>query len=118
MGMYDDLHCDLPLPDGYIPRGSFQTKSLGNELARYRITAQRRLVKETDGWFENRELETPQDMDHHGIIRFHDLETGEDDRNDRSKWTWREYDAKFTDGQCVLITTAPGKPAYARHPKE
>ena len=88
MGMYDDLHCDLPLPDEHIPRGSFQTKSLGNELARYRITAQRRLVKETDGWFENRELETPQDMNYHGIIRFHDLETGEEDRNDWSMWTW------------------------------
>lgn len=39
MGMFDDIDCDYPLPDGFDGRSAgFQTKSLERMLDQYRIT--------------------------------------------------------------------------------
>jgi hypothetical protein len=84
--MYDDLQCNLPVPDGQLPPGSwFQTKTLNCGMDRFTITAQGRLI------FHKRRFEAvgeraivaggvviPQqkvahvediDMDYHGDIR-------------------------------------------------
>ncbi len=101
--MYDEIKCDMPLPDGYNCPGTFQTNNLENTLSCYRITSHGRLVQDTDGWFENQRLETPRDLDHHGMVHFYDLENMTEHPDDRTTWTWHEYDAKFTDGVCVEI---------------
>ena len=111
MSMFDTVKCDMSLPDGYQPESSFQTKDMGNEMAHYRITSQGRLVRETEGWFENEELDPPKDTNYHGMVRFYDLENSEEYPDDRSRCTWHEYDAKFTDGQCVDITQIPREEA-------
>jgi hypothetical protein len=84
--MYDDLQCNLPLPGGHLPLGSwFQTKSLNCGMDKFTITAQGRLI------FHKRRFEAdgeraiavggvviPQlkvahvediDMDYHGDVR-------------------------------------------------
>ena len=51
MGMFDTIYCDMPLPDGYVPKHGLQTKSFDCEMARYRITSAGRLIRETAGVF-------------------------------------------------------------------
>ena len=98
MGMFDYVKCDRPLPDGGARNphdDHFQTKDLGCELATFRITEDGKLVCEADGMFTTES--GPRD-DFHGILNFYTCNsTGGD---------WREYNAKFTDGQCVGIERA------------
>ena len=45
MGMFDEIICEHPLPDGFDARGVlFQTKDLDNLLERYTITPDGRLI--------------------------------------------------------------------------
>ena len=99
MGLYDSIFCEMPLPDGYVPNRECQTKALDNELATYRITPEGRLVREKTGTFRENRPEPPVDMEHHGYIVFCDID-GDANADDA---TWHEYQAKFTDGQCVEI---------------
>ena len=96
MGLYDNVYCDMPLPDGY--EGYFQTKSLQDPYLRaFLITKEGRLhqLSQKDA------CEETHDLDFHGILNFYDY-------NDDNEW--HEYNAKFTDGQCVEIKVVCGEP--------
>jgi len=78
MGMFDELHCELPLPDGQ-PGTSAQTKSLACTLERYTLSASGRLLR-ADG----------SDTGFHGVLHFH---------CPGPERTLRRFEAKLTDGQ-------------------
>jgi hypothetical protein len=91
MGMFDDIRCEMPLPEwpeGEVPY--FQTKDMDCALDHYTITKEGRLI--LDG----------KDRQHHGFLNFYTSTKGGD---------WYEYNAKFTDGTIVEITG--GKEALA-----
>ena len=93
MGMYDNVRCVLPLPDGF-EGNLFQTKSFEAPYMRGLVIAEdRRLYEEIDG---ERKLV----KDYHGYINFYEF----DHIIDGKGYGWHEYDAKFTDGECVEIT--------------
>jgi len=84
--MFDDIKCEAKLPDGRVPGGCFQTKSLFCCMDQFTITAAGKLIfhrhqYETDGEREVRSGVTrPEhklvhmediDMDYHGDIRFY-----------------------------------------------
>lgn len=86
MGLFDDVRCDVPLPDGFEGR-SFQTKDFEDPyMDKYVITNAGRLVR-LDG-------DQITDLSFHGHLHFYSWskETG-----------WHAYNAKFTDGQLVSI---------------
>mgnify|MGYP003547353042 FL=1 len=81
MGMYDEIQCDAPLPDGYEgSRTRFQTKSIPDPgLQRYKITSSGRLVDPL-GY----------DLEPDGYSTFSASDPDS---------TWREYRARFLSGQ-------------------
>jgi hypothetical protein len=85
MGMYDEILCSAPLPDGYDGAGEwFQSKSFPDPcLQRYKITTDGRLV-DING----------NDLEPDGYITFY---TRDPDS------TWREYRARFLAGQLSEI---------------
>lgn len=85
MGMYDEIHCDAPLPDGYKgTTGGFQTKSFPDPgMQRYKITGAGRLIDARGN-----------DLEPDGYIAFY--------TNDADS-TWREYRARFLSGQLSEI---------------
>lgn len=105
MGMYDYVHVEVPLPDGTPMDGRgayFQTKDFpAPNLEHYTITKTGRLHK-TISYGPGRES-LPQDMNFHGILTFYTMLNGPNEPTD-----WREFNAKFTDGQLVEIIKADG----------
>ena len=95
MGMFDDVRCDMPLPEHQD--GEFQTKDLECAMSHYRITKDGRLVREKASTFYADGLPLG-DVNHHGFLSFYDWWG-----DDRSSDNWIEYRAKFTDGKCVGI---------------
>lgn len=85
MGMFDEIQCSAPLPEGYDGMGmTFQTKSFPDPcLQRYKITSGGRLV-DVNG----------NDLEPDGYIAFY---TSDPD------FTWREYRARFLAGQLSEI---------------
>ena len=127
MGMFDDIHCDYPLPDGCQEK-RFQTKDLDCQLDLYTMTAEGRLLKEEvdryepipesewtyvdatglleQHWHElskRRPIFIQRDTNFHGILNFY-TSTGS---NQDGTIKWYEYEAKFTDGVLVEITRLP-----------
>lgn len=100
MGMFDEILCDMPLPDGYNAEGQvrLQTKALDASLDLLRITHDGRLIMEKQ--FRNEAAE-PCQTDHTGAVRFYGIEG--DINGDDDLWIWHEYEADFTDGQCREI---------------
>lgn len=109
--MFDTLTVEVELPDGRKPNVyGFQTKSLENILANYKITPYGRLfVRIYDlvykgeydpGWTKDGETiprfeeenERWEDTNYHGIIIFYPA-NGE----------WVDYKATFTNGQLITI---------------
>jgi len=110
MGMFDDIKCDAPLPDGHVSAGNwFQTKSLWCCMDKFTITADGKLI------FHKRQYETvgdqeirpgvfrPEyklahtediDMDYHGDVRF--CGSGQDNK-------FVDYVARFTHGRLEWI---------------
>ena len=101
MGLFDYVRCDIPLPDGKpTPRDLFQTKDFECPyMEHYVITAARRLVKLKALYSGPAWMSTPEDTDlnWHGWLNFYGGLPGE----------WREFNAKFTDGQLVEIQQVP-----------
>lgn len=122
MGMYDNVWCEYPLPDGYRQDGPFQTKSFDCELVDYRITAEGMLMRKAwtlgvyapgdpgyaepvegevgyRNWSRNfyREEGVEKPYPWTGTLRFYDITgpNGED---------WREYHAVIVGGQVAEIT--------------
>src|SRR3990167_1568788 len=108
MGMFDDVLCEAPLPDGY--EGEFQTKDLECTLTTYKITTEGRLLSREYEWEDNAEAplgfwrvaKSWSDIGYHGFLNFY----GSDDEGN-----WDENDAKFTDGDLIEITlSSPAAP--------
>ena len=95
MGLFDDVRCDVPLPDGLQGGrwGQFQTKTFPEPyMEKYTITASGRLLHQASLTQE------AVDTNFHGILNFYGGDTESD---------WHEYNAKFTDGQLVKIEQVP-----------
>lgn len=105
MGMFDDIRYEYaaPLPDGYEGR-DFQTKEFGCNLARYKISAEGRILQPLDdqgdvaGVFAGPVVRW-RDVHFHGWLHFYTYIT----RHDMHDGEWHGYYAKFTDGQLVKI---------------
>lgn len=92
MGMFDTIHCEVPLPVAEHQSLAFQTKNLECLLDTYTITGDGRLVRHARrGWRE----ETDHDVEWplHGDIRFYTSKDKE----------WIEYVARFTHGRVEWI---------------
>ena len=94
MGMYDNVTCEVPLPDGYS--GAFQTKDFDCCMDRITIRADGRLVHDKRAWTSH-DAATATDLNFHGIFNFYDYTISRG---------WHEYEAKFTDGALVEIALA------------
>ena len=109
MGMFDYIKCDAPLPDGSVtPPDHFQTKDFDDPyMDLYEITASGRLVHHEYelewikdeaaplGIWQKRHDRGLRDLNHHGMLNFY------------GGMPFREYNAKFTDGQLVEIFLQP-----------
>lgn len=51
MGMFDTVMCEHPVPGPAAINGEYQTKSLGCEMATYRIAADGQLYIDEPGWY-------------------------------------------------------------------
>jgi len=109
MGMFDYVRSERELPDGYT--GELQSKDFDCAMTIILIRDDGRLLIEDSDWEPVPDDELPypdmpfigcmrtvnrrwRDLDFHGIFNFYGgYHTGE----------WREYNAKFTDGQLVEI---------------
>jgi hypothetical protein len=103
VGMFDDLTCEMPLPDGK-PAIPFQTKDLDCELNQYTITPDGRLAR-NDGRGEPNEWN-----DFTGTLRFYGYEGDPNEIEDFST-VWREYEATVEKGQVMKLKVVP----YVRH---
>lgn len=100
MGMFDEVECQVPLPDGW-EHPVFQTKTFDEPyLDRYIIRADGRLIRKKP-WYSDQITEDT-DLNYHGILNFYSYEG---DPNDETpiEQRWHEYNAKFTDGHLVSI---------------
>lgn len=100
MGMFDEIRCEVALPDGYDTEGvGFQSKSFPDcGLCRYTITAVGRLLDAAGN-----------DLEPEGYLIFYtsdDSEIGED--------RWHEYRARFVAGQLQDIVRV-AKDEHSRH---
>jgi hypothetical protein len=105
MGMFDEIRCEMPLPDNRLPPGTwFQTKSLVSWMSKYTISQEGRLIYHFERYeagpnreiaegkfFRSRKLVETKDLDteFHGDVRFYT-------HNDKEEWL--EYVARFTNG--------------------
>lgn len=104
MGMFDEVICEVPLPDGWR-HPVFQTKDFEEPyLDKYIIRADGRLIRKKP-WYES-DIKTDTDTNYHGQLRFYSYEG---DPNDEApiEDRWHEYEAKFTDGKLVGIELVP-----------
>ena len=120
MGMFDYIKCDVPLPDGWAPKGPLQTKDFCCEMVTHIITKDGRLMLEridktevvpkaermypdapdddiSSMFGSLRDTRSLHDSQFHGIVNFYSHEGPSFDGK------WHEYNAKFTDGQLVSI---------------
>lgn len=100
MGMFDNIRCRHPLPDGLVAE-DFQSKSLHNTLSVYEIGRDGRLRELTTGGDGEPLGEGSRDTGFHGVLRFY-ATVGSD---------FKEYEAKFTDGLLVELR-AEGEARY------
>jgi hypothetical protein len=102
MGMFDEVHCDLRIPDGRdVLKDSFQTKSLWCSLDRFTITAAGRLI-----YHQHRYVSGPDviplepvhvadiDMNYHGDMELHGVTKGH---------VFVSYAVRFTHGTVEWI---------------
>ena len=113
MGMFDEVFCDMPLPDGYNAdgRAKLQTKDLNRNLDILRITADGLLMMEKQ---YPREDTRPYPVHFNGTLRLCDIEG--DINGPDELWVWDECEAKFQDSQCAgikLVKSATGAQLYS-----
>lgn len=118
MGMFDNIRCEIPLPEGFT--GEMQTKDFDCVLGTLLIRADGRLMMEECDWEDMPLAERPdprlpfigsrrainrrwRDLDFHGEFRFYG--------SGGSRGDWHEYIARFTHGALESIEVAP-KDAY------
>jgi hypothetical protein len=102
MGMFDEVICELPLPDGW-KHPVFQTKDFEDPyLDKYVIRADGRLIRKKP-WYEC-EIKADTDMNYHGLLRFYSYEG---DPNDDTPLAQPEV-AQITPavgGECLWIVS-------------
>jgi hypothetical protein len=124
MGMFDNIRCEYPLPDGWKPGDrELQTKDLDCALVTHVITKQGRLLvdmghdepvpKEERPYPDDeglrgflgsiRHISQYVDSNYHGYLNFYGSE------GSGPTFHWHEYRAKFTDGQLVKIDLVEDK---------
>jgi hypothetical protein len=93
MGLYDEIRCEVPLPDGgRIVDVQFQTKTIPCPgMQRYLITRAGRLVDSLGN-----------DLEPDGYITFYTSEVDSESATAAGP-IWREYRARFCAGQAVSI---------------
>ena len=90
MGMFDDIRCDVTLPDGKSGDAGFQTKDLDCTLDEFVITETGRLIKQS----KNADPHDDVDVNYDGDLVFYtDYPDG-----------WRQFRATFRSGQLIEIT--------------
>ena len=95
MGLFDNVRCEYPLPDGK-PAVPFQTKTFDAPYSEtYVITAEGRLLQEPPWYAEDKADRKPEDTNFHGVLNFYDYNTKTEE--------WREFNAIFTHGQLEFI---------------
>ena len=125
MGMFDNIRCEVPLPDGFT--GELQTKDFDCEMVEHVITKDGRMmlcrideVQEVpkaerpypndDGFLglcgSIRRIMSLHDAHFHGVVNFYGSEGDPNNRGPGTDYRWHEYNAKFTDGQLVSIEIA------------
>lgn len=95
MGMFDDVVCEAPLPDGFVSKNGFQTKSFDSLMDTYTITKDGRLLR-ASGWYLRRDEAVVELDDYHGDFYFYTY-------SDEDK-ELHEYVARFTHGKLERIT--------------
>lgn len=120
MGMFDNIRCEIPLPDGFT--GEMQTKDFDCALSTLLIRTDGRLMIEDCDWEDVPLEERPdpklpfigsrratnrrwRDLDFHGEFRFYGSGESAGDRH--------EYIARFTHGALEFIEVAP-KDTYSQ----
>ncbi len=103
MGMYDDIICKYPLPDPELQYHVFQTKDLAQNMCRYSITSEGRLVLfpwMVDEISKNSkyDMEDPKIINFNGRLEFYTLIIVNKDEH-----KWYEYVARFTNGELLCI---------------
>ena len=115
MGLFDDIHCDYPLPDPAHNELDYQTKDLDCLMERFLITKEGRLVQIGQAMFEEPWDSTDQvDMNYHGTLLFYTNREYPDYTEKMMNYEWIEYLAKFTDGTLVQITGSGHPRDYSR----
>ena len=103
--MFDEIRCDAPLPDGQAAKGVwFQSKSFPDCcMRRYTITLEGRLMDSVGN-----------DLEPEGYLTFYtDSHNPDADNGARH---WREYRARFRDGQLQYIErVTPDQPERRYH---
>ena len=114
MGMFDNICCEIPLPDGFA--GEMQTKDFDCVLGTLLIRADGRLMIQECDWEEVPLEERPnpllpfvgsrrainkrwRDLDFHGDFRFYGSEGAGGE--------WHEYAARFAHGTLESIDVVP-----------
>ena len=94
MGMFDEIRCEVPLPDGGDYAGIwFQTTSFPDPfMQRFSITSEGRLVNSLGN-----------DLEPDGYISFYTTDRACDSGPDTPEQRWREYRARFIAGQLQSI---------------
>ncbi len=106
MGVFDEIECELPLPETPepCPGRIFQTKSFEDPyMEHYKITGDGRLLHQKWWSRDNQEwVEVP----HHGDIEFGTISLH---RGQFTGGVW-DYRARFTEGRCTKIGLAKFSP--------
>jgi hypothetical protein len=130
MGMFDELVCDYPLPDGFdASKIVFQTKDLDNLFDVYTIEADGALwLTQKSTWGHDKEdvAEAPEFVPFSGDIIFYSSNLsssgpeGYTTVGDEPYWS-REYQAIFNDGKLLipikLLDSRDGSPRWEKPTK-
>ena len=131
MSLYDNIKCEVPLPNGWIA-GELQTKDFNCEMVTHTITKEGRLLLDNGYWKDVPKDERGypdasdddikslygcichvpkmEDTNFHGIVKFGGLEVIRYEPHEkygpkgRPIYKSHDYLAKFTDGKLVEIT--------------
>ncbi len=94
MGLFDEIRCEVPLPDGYDASDVwFQSKSFPDcGMCRYTITCAGRLIDSLGN-----------DLEPEGYLNFYNNDRAADAAVTGGEPGWREYRARFVGGQLQRI---------------
>jgi hypothetical protein len=106
MGMFDEIRCEVALPDRLSPEETiFQTKTFPEPcLQRYVITKAGRLIDHAGN-----------DLEPDGYIEFYTSEPSSNPGAGKDQSVWREYRARFLVGQLQEIVSVKERPKFTHY---